>query len=243
MYKKIFTDYLNSININGVLSSPIEYILKNQQANYIRPSLVLVWTEIFNGNINEALPLAMAIECLHVASLIHDDLPCMDNAIERRGLQCLHLKFNEEIAILSGDGLISLAFQFICNSNLNDSNKIKALQLLAKMFYDICLGQTLDLQNNPKNQSEWIEIHKLKTGSLIACACGLGAICANASEEEIKEAIDFGYALGINYQIYDDIKDNDGLCNYDNSNIIFKNNEIINKYQHNFLNQLKEKIC
>jgi geranylgeranyl diphosphate synthase type II len=174
-----------------------------------------------------------------VASLIHDDLPCMDNAIKRRGKECLHLKFNEETAIISGDGLINLAYGFICDSNLNDINKLKAIKLLSKMTYDICLGQTLELQNNIKTYEDWIEIHKLKTGSLIACACGLGAICANAADDQIQEAIDFGYALGINYQIYDDIKDNDGLSCYDNSIIINKNNKIIYKYK----NQLKEKIC
>ena len=247
MYKKIFIDYLNTISIENILSTPIEYILKNQQANYIRPSLVITWNEIFNGNTEESLPLALAIECIHIASLIQDDLPCMDNTIKRRGKTSLHLEFNEYIAILTSDNLMHLAYQFIGDSKLNIENKLKAIMLLSKMTQNICIGQALDLENNEKKQQEWLKIHKLKTGSLIACACGLGAISANASDNQIKEAIDFGYALGINYQIYDDIQDKDGISYFDNSNIIFENNKIINnvinKYQNNYLNYLKEKIC
>ena len=247
MYKQIFIDYLNNFQFDETFSAPIEYIIKNNNANFIRPQLVLSFCDLYGGDIKKALPLALAVECIHTASLIYDDLPCMDNENFRRGKKCLHLEFNESTAILTATSLIFLAFNLIATSELSIAQKSQSTYILSTMAQEMCIGQQKELIGNSISSIEWIDIHRKKTGSLIACACALGAI--SAEKLNIEDALSFGYALGINYQIKDDIKDNDGISSFNDEKInkIVKSNKSIIQndlfVKNKFLKKIGECVC
>lgn len=246
MYKQIFINYLSTIQIPGELSEAIEYLLKNTKANYIRPSLVLAWCDEVGGDIDQALPLALAIECLHVSSLIQDDLPCMDNAIMRRETPCLHLAYSESTAILASDALISLTYKCIINSTLTFEQKCKAINLISEFFMDLCNGQLLDLAKQNYTSEQYLYTNSLKTAALTKLACALGVIAANGSDEKIEEAIHFGEIIGLNYQLKDDINDKDGILLAlpinEVKQLITSNVSILSTYNNKFLNTIKTLI-
>ena len=210
-YKILFEQYLSQQldNIDNNLSENIKYVLLNG-GNRFRPSLVLNWCNATRGKIEDALPLAAALECIHTMSLIQDDLPCMDNALERRNKPCLHLYTNEANAILTSDYLLQLSFSFILSSHLNDKQKLLALTVLNNAILNTIDGQSKDLNNNIKSIDEYIHIYANKTGALLAAAAKLGTIASEQYDLQVM-AHKYGEALGIGYQILDDIKDQDGL--------------------------------
>ena len=158
-----------------------------------------------------ALELACAVEYVHTYSLIHDDLPCMDNDDMRRGKPSCHKQFGEATALLAGDALLTHAFQIIAVSNIDDEKKALAVQLLSQNsgVEGMLGGQVIDLKYESESPTlkQLLSVHRLKTGALISAACLLGCIAAGASDVQISAASRFAYNLGIAFQIKDDILD------------------------------------
>lgn len=177
----------------------------------IRPVLALEFARACGGTRNECLPLACALEYVHTYSLIHDDLPCMDNDDLRRGKPSCHKQFDEATALLAGDALLTHAFEIISEAELSDDKKVMAVSLLAQNsgVSGMIGGQVIDLlfeQGSP-NLKELLTVYKLKTGALISAACLLGCISAGADSSQMAAASKFAYSLGIAFQIQDDILD------------------------------------
>lgn len=177
----------------------------------IRPILALEFARACGGTRNECLPLACALEYVHTYSLIHDDLPCMDNDDLRRGKPSCHKQFDEATALLAGDALLTHAFEIISEAELSDDKKVMAVSLLAQNsgVSGMIGGQVIDLlfeQGSP-NLKELLTVYKLKTGALISAACLLGCISAGADSSQMAAASKFAYSLGIAFQIQDDILD------------------------------------
>jgi farnesyl diphosphate synthase len=177
-----------------------------------RPSLLLSVVEAYEPLLYEgALAPALAIEFLHTYSLIHDDLPAMDNAPLRRGFETLHVTYNEATAILVGDALNTEAFYHISKAPLRDDVKIRLVELLARDggTYGMVLGQSIDLhfENKPLNIDEVKFLHTNKTAKLIATSLLMGAVIVNLNKKQQKELYSFGIDLGLLFQIQDDIID------------------------------------
>lgn len=175
----------------------------------LRPILMWETARIFGKEWDCVKELACALEMIHTYSLIHDDLPAMDDDDMRRGMPTNHIKFGEDIAILAGDALLNKAFEVALLSK--NPNAYKALQVLANSSgtEGMIGGQVVDLQSEGKDieLSRLQYIHSLKTGALIRSACVIGAILAGASEKEISAIDEFAKNLGIAFQIRDDILD------------------------------------
>lgn len=178
----------------------------------LRPVICLEACRVFGGNIEDAIPMACAIEMLHAQSLIHDDLPCMDNDDFRRGKPTNHKVFGEATAVLAGDALLSFAPQLIIQkSNLSPEKKLKLVEefCITAGAYGLIAGQVVDIESEGKEISpETLEfIHTHKTADLFKLSLKAGAIIAGASEDKIKAMEDFGQKLGFAFQICDDILD------------------------------------
>jgi len=179
----------------------------------LRPIMCLEACRIFGGNIEDAIPTACAIEMLHAQSLIHDDLPCMDNDDFRRGKPTNHKVFGEATAVLAGDALLTFAPQLILqkSKNLSAETKLKLIEeyCIAAGAYGLIAGQVVDIDSEGKEITpETLEfIHTHKTADLFKLALKSGAIIAGASEEQINAMENFGQKLGFAFQICDDILD------------------------------------
>ena len=177
----------------------------------LRPVLVLAFCAACGGDVRAALPVACAVEMVHTYSLIHDDLPCMDNDDLRRGRPSCHKAYPENIALLAGDALLTHAFEIIADCELSADAKCQMVSLLAANagVSGMIGGQVLDLKYEAADPSlqQLLTVHKLKTGALISAACILGCLAAGATQAQIAAASDFAYNLGIAFQIKDDILD------------------------------------
>ncbi len=180
----------------------------------IRPALVLEVCRIFGGETEAALPFAAAVEMIHTYSLIHDDLPCMDNDDMRRGRPANHVAFGEDYALLAGDGLLTDAF-YECAMNPFVSGDCAALAagILSKAAgsYGMVKGQAMDMygEDNRISLEELVELYAGKTGALICVAAQLGAFAAGvpADDEKMKDVTAFAQRIGLVFQIVDDILD------------------------------------
>ncbi|MCU1288288.1 MAG: farnesyl-diphosphate synthase [Acidobacteria bacterium] len=175
-----------------------------------RPALVLAVGEIFKANREKLLRAASAIEMIHTYSLIHDDLPAMDDDELRRGRATCHVKFDEATAILAGDVLQSIAFRSIAaDGNLPDAIKVKLISELAASAAAMVEGQQLDLDAEGKTVSigDLETIHRNKTGAMICVSARAGAIIGEASEKELNAVSDYAASLGLLFQITDDLLD------------------------------------
>ena len=177
----------------------------------IRPTLVLEFCRISGGDIDSALPAACAIEMLHTYSLIHDDLPCMDNDSLRRGRPTNHVIYGECTATLAGDALQAEAFGTILRSGLPAKNRADCAEILAGAagLDGMCGGQYLDMLGEGKrlSEQELTEINSRKTGALLVAACQMGVAAAGGSELLLDAAGHFGAAVGMAFQIRDDMLD------------------------------------
>lgn len=199
-------------NPESAVAEAIEYSLMSG-GKRIRPRLVLEFARLLGGDMQLALNFACAVEMIHTYSLIHDDLPCMDDDNMRRGRPSCHIKYGEDIALLAGDALQMLAFEAI-TKDLNAENALrcaKAAECLAKASGAVGMvgGQVIDLQSEDTDISEHLltRLIEKKTAALISCACAMGCIAANADEVQIKAAKEYGRCLGFAFQIKDDILD------------------------------------
>lgn len=178
----------------------------------IRPVLLLEWCRVCGGNVENALPFAAAIECVHSYSLVHDDLPCMDNSPLRRGKPSAHAKYGETMALLAGDALLNRAFEIMLSAeNVEPNAALHAASQLADRagVYGMIGGQVLDLDSEGK-QIDLDTLKRLqegKTATLLVAACRMGAILGGGTDEQIERAGRYGYYLGLAFQVVDDILD------------------------------------
>ena len=184
----------------------------------IRPGLVMA-SGILNNNLTEdsLITLACSVELIHTYSLIHDDLPSMDDDDMRRGKDSSHVRFGEANAILAGDALHDLAFELIASDeDMNDAAKINAVNILAKASGSkgMVLGQYLDIEseklNSNLNLDEIEKIHSLKTGRLIQASILMGQLESSLDIKKQEMLSEFGSKIGLAFQIYDDILDETG---------------------------------
>lgn len=180
----------------------------------LRPVMCLEACRFFGGNIEDAIPTACAIEMLHAQSLIHDDLPCMDNDDFRRGKPSNHKVFGEAMAVLAGDALLSYGPQLIIekSKNLSSETVLKVLNEYTKLAgaYGLIAGQVVDIESENANihDAKTLEfIHTHKTADLFRLALKSGAIIAGADEQGLKDMDELAQKFGLAFQIYDDILD------------------------------------
>ena len=177
----------------------------------IRPILVLEFCRICGGSVDEAMPIACAIEMLHTYSLIHDDLPCMDNDTLRRGRPTNHIVYGECTATLAGDALQAEAFGTILRASLSAERRANCAACLADAvgLDGMCGGQYLDMLGEGKQLTEeqLNNINSRKTGALLIAACRMGVAAAGGSEKQMEAAARYGAAIGAAFQIRDDMLD------------------------------------
>jgi geranylgeranyl diphosphate synthase type II len=207
-YQEFFITYLENQTINKEpknLYEPIDYIL-GLGGKRMRPVLTLMTAEVFDTDYKMALPAAMAVEVFHNFSLVHDDI--MDDAPLRRGKQTVHEKWNINTGILSGDAMLILAYQYF------EQYEPKVFRDLAKLFsrtaLEVCEGQQWDVDFETRKDvtiPEYLKMIEYKTAVLVAAAMKMGAIIADASEENANLIYDFGLHLGLAFQLQDDYLD------------------------------------
>ena len=177
----------------------------------LRPLICMGMARAICGDFKKAIAAAAAIECIHTYSLIHDDLPCMDNDDYRRGRPTLHKEYNEWLALLAGDALLTGAFELVCNADtVSSENKIAMIRVIAQASgaNGMVAGQAADMQVSLLDDDLRLNyIHRNKTGKLLRAAAICGAIAAEAAKEDIETAASFGDAFGMAFQITDDLID------------------------------------
>ena len=216
-YRIFMEDYLKNIypkfrtEPQSELFDAMEYSLL-AGGKRLRPIFALDFCRMCGGNWVDAAPFAAAMEMIHTYSLIHDDLPCMDNDDFRRGRPTNHKVYGDTMAILAGDALVTDAFMLAASAKLPQPEKMGfAIQVLAQNAGSLGMvgGQVLDIQSEMRelNEQEVIDIQSRKTGALINAACVLGVIAGGGDETKIEAASAFAGALGMAFQIRDDMLD------------------------------------
>lgn len=211
---KIINDFLENKAFDGcestVVLDAINYSLKNG-GKRIRPLLTLYFSELAGGNKEAAMKLGCALEMIHTYSLIHDDLPCMDNDDMRRGKPSCHIAFGEANALLAGDALLTEAFYLAAKSKISDANANLAVKYLSEFagVRGMVMGQVLDLQfeNTEPTLDDIKKMYSLKTCALLKCACVLGYLTGKNNNEEIELICKYAENIGLAFQITDDILD------------------------------------
>jgi geranylgeranyl diphosphate synthase type II len=178
----------------------------------LRPILCLAAAEACGGKIGNAIPLACALECIHTYSLVHDDLPSMDNDDFRRGRPTCHKVFGDGIAILAGDALLTIAFEIVSNAKpapRHDTSILLREIAVAAGSQKLIAGQVADLEAEGKNvkRDQLQFIHENKTAAILKSSVRLGAMSANADARKLSAVTRFGQRLGLAFQIIDDILD------------------------------------
>lgn len=206
-----FEESLETISLKKepkLLYEPIEYLL-GAGGKRIRPVMVLMSHNLFSDNINDSINAAIAVELFHNFTLLHDDI--MDNANIRRGRATVNNKWTDNVAILSGDTMTIMAYQYIIKTPEQYLTRI--MPVFNKFAIEICEGQRYDMDYEQKSsvtKSEYIEMIRLKTSVLLAGAMEIGAIIGGASEEITKKLYEFGENIGLAFQLTDDMLDTYG---------------------------------
>ena len=200
-----------------ILNESMEYSLM-AGGKRLRPILVIATYELFEQNIEKCLPYAVAIEMVHNSSLIHDDLPGIDNDDFRHGKPTNHKKFNEATAILAGDGLLNNAY-IVISKDLENTEDLEELKTKIKLFNEFSLaidrmiaGEYVDTEYEGKEISEnYLEyIHLNKTGALLTLSVRMGAILANVDKKTLEDLTNYASKIGLAFQIKDDILSEEG---------------------------------
>ncbi|MBQ9833406.1 MAG: polyprenyl synthetase family protein [Clostridia bacterium] len=208
-------EYLRDARIPQKLREAMQYSAK-AGGKRLRPCLTLAACEMAGGNVENALPLACGIEMIHTYSLIHDDLPCMDDDDMRRGMPSNHKVFGEALAVLAGDGLLTYAFQIMLRAaKTQNKNYINAISAIANGagVWGMVAGQVDDMayeHDENAGEKELLDIHSRKTGALITAALIAGLYTGYPSQDEINAIVEFGEIYGVLFQITDDILDVEG---------------------------------
>jgi len=211
-YARVFEAALPRFLPRGVdpVSQAMRYGMENG-GKRLRPALALAFCALFGGKEDRALPFAAAVEMVHGYSLIHDDLPCMDDDDLRRGRPSCHKRFGEATALLAGDALLTEAFACAANCDLPPTVKCRAVSVLAKAAGagGMVGGQQLDLlyETQPPTRAQLEEMNRKKTGALLSAACLLGCLAAGATIQQTLSAACYADALGLAFQITDDLLD------------------------------------
>ncbi len=215
---KIISSRLDSFlneNMPSVVLDAMNYSVSNG-GKRIRPILAIEFAKLCDGDVDAAINFGCAVEMIHTYSLIHDDLPCMDNDDMRRGKPSCHIAFGEDNALLAGDALLTEAFGLLASTkNVPDKNIVRAVLYLSSFagINGMIGGQVLDLQFEKTKPTidEILKMYSLKTCGLLKAACVLGCLsCNDYDENKIKAAIEYAENLGIAFQIQDDILDIEG---------------------------------
>jgi|LSQX01.1.fsa_nt_gb geranylgeranyl diphosphate synthase type II len=206
--EELFED--RGLYLSATLIESIKYSLFSG-GKRIRPILCRMTAEMFDGDIDSALKAGSALEMIHTYSLIHDDLPDMDNDQYRRGRLTNHCVYGNGIAILAGDGLLTYAFNVLSKLSLPAEKSLKIIELISESagVHGMVAGQVLDLEaeNRELTLQELEQIHRAKTGALFRAAVLSGAYCSEISSEDLKALESFSLYLGLTFQIVDDILD------------------------------------
>ena len=178
----------------------------------LRPILCLAAAEACRGKVSNALPLACALECIHTYSLVHDDLPSMDNDVYRRGRPTCHKVFGEGIAVLAGDALLTIAFEIVSRAKLAPRYDMSILLreiAVAAGSQKLIAGQVADLEAEGRKvkRDQLRFIHENKTAAILKSSIRLGAMSANADTKKLRAVTQFGHGLGLAFQVIDDILD------------------------------------
>jgi geranylgeranyl pyrophosphate synthase len=197
----------------GPVSQAMRYAME-AGGKRLRPSLAMAFCDLFGGPSEHALPLAAAVEMVHCYSLIHDDLPCMDDDDFRRGRPSCHRRFGEAAALWAGDALLTEAFLCAAGAACPAETKCEAISLLAKAagVHGMIAGQQLDLayENAPVTRAQLEDMNRKKTGALLSAACLLGCLAAGANEAQTAAAAVYADPLGLLFQLTDDLLDAGG---------------------------------
>jgi len=197
-------------NLPPNLREAVEYAVLGG-GKRLRPGLVVLCCQAVGGERTDALAPAAAIELIHTFSLVHDDLPAMDDDDLRRGRPTLHVHAGEAMAILAGDAMVSLAFQFISHSDLDAAKRSMLVDELAQATTGMIAGQVYDtLGGFPPGMTDAARLHLIhlnKTGALLRAACRMGGICGGASSEQLQALTRYGESMGLMFQIVDDLLD------------------------------------
>lgn len=211
-YHSIFQQYLDKNTFTQApqeLYDPVNYIL-SLGGKRLRPLLVLMGCDLFDGTLSKALPVAMSVEIFHNFTLLHDDI--MDAAPLRRGKPTVHIQYNVNTGILSGDVMLIYAYHFL--AQVKSANKTaKLINIFNKMAMEVCEGQQFDMNFETRNDvtiTEYLRMIELKTSVLIAAAFQMGALLGGASDAVAEKLYEFGRHVGIAFQIQDDILDTFG---------------------------------
>lgn len=205
-------NYLDSLSgVDDTLKEALKYCVLNG-GKRIRSILLIECAKLFGTKFDESINLAMAIEFIHAYSLVHDDLPSMDNADMRRGQLSCHKKYGEAMAVLTGDSLLNLAFEVACNECIKGEKYTRAAQRIssASGIFGMINGQVKDIKISSKKdatEDDLISLIEQKTMALIRSAAVSGATIGGADDEQIKLIDDYSYHLGLAFQIRDDIED------------------------------------
>lgn len=212
-YIEKYLDELKKNQVDDNLFESIKYSLISK-GKRIRPIITMAFYELCGGKSSEILKFALAIEMVHTYSLIHDDLPAMDNDTMRRGKPCNHVKFGEDIALLAGDALLTNAFELISSvdeSEIESSKIVKAIGILSQNAgaYGMISGQTMDLHSDISkiSKEEILKIYSLKTANLISASAEIGVAVADTKDIYLSAAKIYGNNVGLCFQIIDDILD------------------------------------
>lgn len=186
----------------------VEYSLFSTGKRF-RPLLTVLTAEALRADVEEVLPLSSAVELIHTYSLIHDDLPILDNDDLRRGRATNHKVFGEAMALLAGDGLLTLAFFVLAKGLKNNPKAADVIERVARAagLSGMVGGQVLDITDVNPNEDSMNAIHRMKTGALIQVSVEASAVLCRANETDQKNLTDFGRALGLAFQLADDLQD------------------------------------
>ena len=219
-YRETYQAYLAAIEhyLGGLLLGDRPYGQLQEAMRYsllaggkrVRPVLTCAFAELFGGEWEKAVPLGCALELIHTYSLIHDDLPCMDDDDLRRGKPTCHKVYGETLAVLAGDALQPDAFAILAAAEgLSAQQRIDAVAVLARAAGGdgMVAGQVLDLDGKCRSREQVELLHSLKTGAMIAAAAELGCVAANAAPEQRQAARDYAREVGLAFQIRDDMLD------------------------------------
>lgn len=198
----------NLLNESQVLFKAMVHLFK-APSKLFRPKLLLATHASFSQPHTLAYQSALALECIHTFSLVHDDLPDMDDADERRHIPSVHSAYGNAQAILAGDALFNLGFDILAHADGKPEQCLKMIQIVSRAIghQGMTLGQSLDIQN-PNSKEALLDCYRLKTGALIESSCMLGAICADIHDPQTLDIVkNIGKHIGIYFQIEDDLFD------------------------------------
>lgn len=212
-YIEKYLDELKKNQVNDTLFESMKYSLISK-GKRIRPIIAMAFYELCGGKSSEILKFALAIEMVHTYSLIHDDLPAMDNDTMRRGKPCNHVKFGEDMALLAGDALLTNAFELISSvdkSEIESSKIVKAIGILSQKAgaFGMVSGQAMDLHSDISkiSKEDILKMYSLKTANLISASAEVGVVAADSKDVYLSAAKIYGSNVGLCFQIIDDILD------------------------------------